>query len=112
MKQHLKSYVELIVLFVNLIKNTFGYSSLGVEKKLFPSKITFVPTQNHLYFIILCYKGRKNTIVPAVSQFTRYSLSVLSLSKGKAKIKNKGYFFRVWLAANLVAGKPAFLHHF
>ena len=74
-------------------KKTFGYSRLGVENKFFPSKITFVPTQNRLYFIILCYKGRKNTIVPAVSQFTRYNLSVLSLSKGKAKIKNQGFFF-------------------
>ena len=32
-----------------------------------------VPNQNHLYFIILCYKGLKDTIAPDGSQFTRYS---------------------------------------
>ena len=34
---------------------------------------------NLLYFMILCCKGRKDTIVPDGSQFTRYNLSVLSL---------------------------------
>ena len=39
-----------------------------------------LPKQNHLFYsIILCYKGRKNTIVSGGSQFTRYNLSVLSL---------------------------------
>ena len=82
MKQHLKSYIELIVLFVHLIikiEITFGHSRLGVENKFFPSKITFVPTQNHPYFKIACYKGRKDKIVPGGSQFTRYNLLVLSL---------------------------------
>ena len=60
---------------INLKKEiTFGHRRLGVETKFFPSQITFMPTQNHLYFIILCYKGRKNTIVPGGSQFTRYNL--------------------------------------
>ena len=44
MKQHLKSYIGLIVSFVHLNKNTFGHSRLGVENKFFPSKFTFVPT--------------------------------------------------------------------
>ena len=52
------------------------------------SKFTFVAT--YITFIILCYKGRKDTIGPGGSQFTCYNLSVsLCTSTGKAKMKNQ-----------------------
>ena len=49
---------------------TFGHSRLGVENKFFRRKITYVLNQNDLYIIILCYKGRKDTIRgPGSSQY-------------------------------------------
>ena len=114
MVQHLKCYIELIVLqlFVHLInRNQLWPLQTRRGKQILPNKndLQFAHLQ-HLYFIrvigqfrniILCYKGRKDTIVP-VAEFIRCNLSVLSLSKGKAKI--------VWLATSLVARKPDFLH--
>ena len=59
---------------------TLTDSRLGVENKFFPSKLTFVTTQNHLYIILLCYKDRKDTIVPGGCEpIYSFNLSVLSL---------------------------------
>jgi len=47
MKQHLKSYIELIVLYVhptNRAAITFDHGRLGMENKFFPNKITYLPT--------------------------------------------------------------------
>ena len=47
MKQHLKSYIELIVLYVHWINRaaiTFEHSRLGMENKFFPSEIIYLPT--------------------------------------------------------------------
>ena len=53
-----------------------------------------LPKQNHLcahlhylYFIIFCYKGRKDTIVPGGSQFTRYNVSLCLKERPKLKFR-------------------------
>ena len=64
-----------------------------------------------LCFIVLCYKGRKDTIGPGGSQFTCYNLSVsLCMSTGKAKMKNQvGFVLCGSLQFQLGARKPAFV---
>ena len=82
MKQHLKSFIGLIVSFVHLIhRNHLWRQQIRRGKQILPKQIHVCAHLYHLYFIILCYKGRKDTIVPGGSQFTCYNLSVsLSLS--------------------------------
>ena len=48
-----------------------------------------------LCFIVLCYKGRKDTIVPGGSQFTRYNLSVSLCLKERPKWKIRSDLFCV-----------------
>ena len=109
MNQHLKSYIGLIVSFVHLInRNHLWPQQIRREKQILPKQIHLCAHLYHLYFIIFCYKGRKDTIVPGGSQFTRYNLSV-SLSTGKAKLKNQvGIVLCGSLQFQLVARKPAF----
>ena len=98
MKQRLKSYIELIVLFVHLIKRNHLWPKLirrGKQILLKQNHLCPPPPpqkKKHLYFIILCYKGRKNTIVPGGSQFTRYNLSVLPLCLNYHAL----FVFRPW----------------
>ena len=113
MEQHLKCYIELIVLqlFLHLIiRNHLWPQQIRRGKQILSNQNDLFAHLHHLYLIrviglsrniILCYKGCKDTIVP-VAEFTRCNLSVLFLSKGKAKI--------VWLATSLIARKAAFLH--
>ena len=97
MKQHLKSYIRLIVSFVHLInRNHLWPKQIRRGKHILPKQIHLCAHIYHLYFIILCYKGRKDTIGPGGSQFTRYNLSVsLCMSTGKAKMENQVGIFCV-----------------
>ena len=77
MKQHLKSYIGLIVSFVHLInRNHLWPQQIRRGKQILPKQNHLCTQLHHLYFIILRYKGRKDTIVPGGSQFTRNNLSV------------------------------------
>ena len=63
-----------------------------------------------LCFIVLCYKGRKDTIVPGGSQFTRYNLSVSLYLKERPKWKIRSDLFTCGsLQFQLGARKPAFV---
>ena len=63
-----------------------------------------------LCFIVLCYKGRKDTIVPGGSQFSRYNLSVSLCLKERPKWKIRSDFVLCGsLQFQLGARKPAFV---
>ena len=96
MKQHLKSYIELIVLFVHLKNKSHPWpQQITREKQILPKQNDLFAQLHHLYLIrvigqsrniILCYKDRKGAIVPGSSQFTPYIIGSISLSTGKAKM--------------------------
>ena len=103
MKQHLKSYIELIVLFVHLKNRSHPWpQQIRREKQIVPKQNDLFAQLHHLYLIraigqsrniILCYKDRKGAIVPGSSQFTPY----ISLSTGKAKMCSS---LQVWQRVN------------
>ena len=104
MKQHLKSYIGLIVSFVHLInRNHLWPQEIRRGKHILPKQIHLCAHLYHLYFIILCYKGRKDTIGPGEPI---YSLQLIGVSlhvyrKGQNEKSGRNFFVRL---ATILAG--------
>ena len=76
-------------------RNHFWPQWIRRGRQILPKKNNLCAHLHHLCFIVLCYKGRKDTIVPGGSQFTRYNLSVSLCLKERRKWKIRSDLFCV-----------------
>ena len=98
MKQHLKSYIELIVSFVHLInRNKLWPQQIRRRKQILPKQDHLCAHLHHLYFIILCYKKKavKTRSFPLEANLLIITQRCLSVQREGQNEKSGRIFFRV-----------------